>query len=98
MRLLTTVALALSTLLAAPAWAEPNCQPVEQMKAYLASKYGESQVASGISSDQTLVMIFTKPDNSTFTVVKVTANGLACMVDVGQDWQLRQPEPEGEAS
>lgn len=94
---LTLLTVALLSTLAWPAVAQqgPDCQPAEQMKAYLASKYDESQIASGLSLDGTLVMVFSKQDRSTFTVVKVTAQGLACMVDVGQDWQTRSdPAPE----
>jgi hypothetical protein len=97
MRLILPLAAILSTL-AAPALAQeqpaaPDCQPAEQLKAYLASKYDESQIASGVSLDGTLVMVFSKPDHSTFTVVKVTPQGLACMVDVGRDWQTRNDAP-----
>jgi hypothetical protein len=92
--------------LATPAMAQdtprqgPDCQPAEAMKAHLASKYSESQIASGLSLDGTLVMVFAKPDNSTFTVVKVTPKGLACMIDAGQDWQRRNDAPavEGQGS
>src|SRR5688572_11385015 len=66
MRLILLPIVALSTLLAAPAVAQPgpDCQPADEMKDHLARKYNESQVASGVSLDGTLVMIFAKPDNS----------------------------------
>lgn len=90
--ILPTVAL-LSTLLAWPAVAQ-DCQPVDQMKAWLAEKHQETPVGSGISLfDRNMVVLFAKPDGSSFTVIKVSPQGNACIVEIGEDWQTRNDAP-----
>lgn len=87
------LAAALSTL-AAPAWAQQGgCMAFDRLKAKLAAEYQETMASTALSSDGTLVAIFTSKDR-TFTVVKVRAGGPACVVDFGKDWQAVVAEPD----
>lgn len=97
---LPLIALGLSTLLAGPALAQEQqvprqtCMAFDRMKAKLAAEYQEVMANMAMSSDGTLVAVFTSRDR-TFTVVKVSAGGPACVVDFGKEWQVLTPEPEG---
>ena len=65
------------------------------MKEWLATKHQETQIGSGISLlDRAMVVLFAKPDGSTFSVIKVSPQGIACIVEAGEDWQAIVPEPD----
>jgi hypothetical protein len=102
MRKTIAAILFLSTLLAGPALAQEQQQPqvprqtcmaFDRMKAKLAAEYQEVMANMAMSSDGTLVAVFTSKDR-TFTVVKVSAGGPACVVDFGKEWQVLTPEPD----
>jgi hypothetical protein len=100
MRLKLATAAVLSTLIAAPAFGQdappqPTCKAIDQMEAYLASKYQETKAGVGRSDDGMLTMLFRS--EGTYTVVKVRPDKLSCIVDFGSDWQARSdaaPVPE----
>jgi hypothetical protein len=95
MRLILLPIVALSTLLAAPAVAQeqPRCRALDQLDAWLASEYQEVLTSGGISDDGTLVRFYESPQR-TWSVVKVTPQKLACVVDQGGEWLVRLPEPD----
>lgn len=92
-----TVVLALR-LLVAPAQAQGlHCAPWPQLRDHLASQFDERPVAGGIITDRAIAQLFVARDGSTFTVVVVTATGLAGMRLAGRDWEATAaPEPPGE--
>jgi hypothetical protein len=102
--------LAVTTLLGAPAFAEPTspelppeqsaqrvrtCLPHDSVDLKLNQDYGEKLIGQGISSDGTLVEIFMAPAGS-FTVIKTSPEGTSCVVDFGDGWRsLNQLESIG---
>jgi hypothetical protein len=91
-RHLTAIALALSTLLAAPAMAqEPMCGTVAEIEAGVAP---EIRVQQGIGqmNGAHMTMTYATPDGATWTAVVVSPNGRACIVDFGTDWQARHDQ------
>jgi len=75
--------------LAAPAFAA-QCEPRERIVQHLASGYNEKPVAMGLSARGSLVMIFASPAG-TWTAVGVSAEGSACILDVGDGWAGEPP-------
>jgi hypothetical protein len=95
MRLTLLTAAALSTLLAAPAWAQEqsNCAPFDVAAAFHANKLNETRVAQGIIEGH-MVMIFASPEGATWSLVIVNHEGVACLKARGTDWQTRSdPAP-----
>lgn len=71
------------------------CRPHAEVEAKLLSDFGERKLGHGISGDGTLVELFAGP-SGTFTVVKTSPRGVACIVDFGESWQtLRLLEAAG---
>jgi hypothetical protein len=95
MRLILLTVAALSTATPALAQQRQTCMPLDQMDARIASEFQETVAAGGISDDGTLVRLYLS-DTGSFTVVKVTAQKLACVVDFGTSWQTKAETPAGE--
>jgi hypothetical protein len=53
----------------------------------LADKYHEFPAAEGLSTTGAMVQLLTSPDGSTWTLLQVTPDGHACIVNAGRDWQ-----------
>jgi hypothetical protein len=85
--ILTTTLAALA--LAAPAMAQQACGPRDQIVATLGTKYGEVEVAAGLSSGMAM-SIYANGTTGTYTVT-LTPPGrpdIACIVAVGTDWAI----------
>jgi len=65
-----------------------RCLPLSAMTDMLRDGYNETRVAHGVSADGHLLEVFSSPDG-TYTAVKVSPSGLACVVDFGAGWQMR---------
>jgi len=61
------------------------------MSDWLRANFGEVGIAHGLSVDGNLLEIFVGPDG-TFTAVKITPLGHACIVDFGNGWQMQRVE------
>lgn len=99
MRLKVAIAAVLSTLLAAPALAQPEqqpaCAPIDQIAAKLAAEYHETRVQQGVVGEgRAMLLIFATPDGATWTAVMLRHDGVGCMAAAGSDWQTRSdPAP-----
>lgn len=76
-------------LATAPAGAAPQCGPAKEFLRVLAEKYEEAPVARGLSGD--LLLLILTSDEGTWTVLTVTAKGVACMVASGDAWEGFEP-------
>lgn len=93
--------LALALLLATPAVANadeqptpPRCRPLDDMTAWLAHEYGETQYGIGLSLAGHLTMLFASEGGATWTIVVVSPDKQACIADGGRELQLlKRPEP-----
>lgn len=63
------------------------CGKSEEMAARLEKKFGETPVARGQVSADTLLVVFARPDGESFTVLRVHASGKACVVTSGRGWE-----------
>ena len=75
--------------LAAPAAADVpvNCSSLDAIQAGLASGYGETVAAYGLSgegAETSLMVITTNPDTGSWTVIEAMPDGTACVRGAGE--------------
>lgn len=70
-----------------PAMAQQICGSVGEIEEAL-SKVGEVAIGKAVANDGRLLMMFVNLDEGSFSVVKVNPEGVACVVDIGEDWQF----------
>jgi hypothetical protein len=73
-----------------------RCLAYPAMAEWLHENFNEVSAAHGLSVDGTMLEIFTSLDGS-FTAVKVSPQGGACIVDFGAGWQMRHNPTDGTA-
>lgn len=67
----------------------PGCDTFRSVESQLAEKHRETPAAIGLSADGSLLTIFATPDGKTWTAILTDANGVACVVDEGRNWEMR---------
>ena len=92
MRQTLSIAAALSA--AAPALAE-SCAPREDAVAYLTREYGESRQGIGLTSDGTVMEMFSSAETGTWTITVTRPDGTTCMIasGVGYEGLAEQLDP-----
>lgn len=80
-----TRAALLALFLATPAMAQP-CAPAEEMLGKLARDYHELPSGIGLSKRGDAIVLYTSPDGRTFTLLRVTSEGIACLIEAGDSW------------
>jgi hypothetical protein len=83
---------ALAALLAAPAAAQANCRPVEEVKTFLEGRFGETVVAYGVMDTGNLVQIWANLSTGTFTAV-VSDGVFSCITANGNDFAMLAEKP-----
>lgn len=79
-------------------WAQASaCAPAPAIIGALKDRYHEVDVGGGQVDGRTVVRIFASPDGKTFTVLVITATGLACVIAAGRDFEVAPP-PAGKES
>lgn len=60
--------------------------------------YGEERVAVGLSRNGYALEVFAAPDGATFTILHSWSNGIACILDDGENWRAEpaDAEPQGD--
>ena len=86
------IAAALTLLGSTAAAATVPCGQRDQIVEWLAGKYEEEPVASGISSKGSLIEVLSSQDGDTWTILLTAPNGTSCVVDTGQAWQAKPYE------
>jgi hypothetical protein len=81
-------------LASSAASAEVPCGKRDKIIDWLAAKYQEEPVASGISSKGALLEVLSSEDGDTWTILLTAPNGTTCVVDTGQAWQPKPHEFE----
>ena len=75
-----------AVLLAAPALAE-GCAPREDAVAYLAQEFGESRQGIGLTSDGTVMEMFSSRETGTWTITVTRPDGTTCMIASGVGYE-----------
>ena len=83
--------LAIAAALAAASAAQPlladSCAPREDAVAYLADEYGESRQGIGLSSDGTVMEMFSSTETGTWTITVTRPDGTTCMIASGVGYE-----------
>jgi hypothetical protein len=82
--LLTTTAVAEP----APQAAQTACKPWREVAQYLGERYSEHPVAVGLQSDGSLLQVYAAATTSTWTLVAMRPDGMACLIGAGKAWEL----------
>lgn len=92
--LVLALALGLSTG-ATDARAQMTCDSRDALVTQLREKYGEVRRGSGLAGRTAIFEIWASEATGTWTILRTTVNGLACVVAVGDGWQDDNPPPAG---
>jgi hypothetical protein len=81
--------------LASPATAQQlACMPRTSLVDSLERKHGERLTGAGLRSATQVVEIWSSDETGSFTVFVSRADGLACVIATGQNWQNSGPGKE----
>jgi hypothetical protein len=75
------------------AQAQMACGTRDAVVAKLGDKYGEVRLGGGLAGPTAIFEIWASEATGTWTILKTTPNGLACIMAVGDDWQDDAGEP-----
>jgi hypothetical protein len=72
----------------APQAVQAPCKPWREVAQYLGEHYAEHPIAVGLQSDGSLLQVFAAPTTSTWTLVSMRPDGMACLIGAGKAWEL----------
>ncbi len=87
--ILTISALVLGMAVAAPvvAQAQVACGARDSVVRNLGEKYGEVRRGGGLTGSTAIYEIWASEATGSWTILKTTPNGMACVMAVGEGWQ-----------
>ena len=87
-RSLTTAVLilGLAAIAPTPASAQVACGSRDAVVAKLSEKYGEVRRGGGLAGPTAIFEIWASEATGSWTILKTTPNGLACVMAVGDGW------------
>ncbi len=74
-------------LYGAPVAAQMACGTRESIIAKLSEKYGEVRCGGGLAGPTAIFEVWASEATGTWTILKTTADGLTCVMAVGEGWQ-----------
>ena len=94
-RILTTSVLILGLAAVGPpdARAQMACGTRDAVVAKLGDKYGEVRRGGGLAGPTAIYEIWASEATGTWTILKTTPDGFACIMAVGEGWQDDAGEP-----
>ena len=81
----------------ASARAQSYCDDRTKVLAILDAGYGEQRAAAGLASTGNVIEVLISADGS-WTILVTKPDGIACVVAVGEDWQVLNTQLSGEWS
>lgn len=82
---------------ASPALAQARCGARADIARQLAEDWGERQAGSGLSAEGRIVELWVSDRSGSWTILIVTAGGMACLAAAGEGWITLPAAPDGEA-
>ncbi len=79
-------------LVSSVAMAQVPCDQRDNIVKWLAVKYKEAPIASGVSSQGSLIEVLSTHDGETWTVIVTSPNGNSCLIASGQGWRAKPHE------
>ncbi len=88
-----TAALVFGMLATAPpaAHAQSGCGDRNAMVEQLSRTYGEMRKGAGLAGQTALFEVWASNATGTWTILKTTPNGIACVIAVGENWHDDRP-------
>jgi hypothetical protein len=77
---------------AQPEAAQTPCKPWKEVAQYLGEHYSEHPIAIGLQSDGSLLQVYAAQNASTWTLVSMRPDGMACLISAGKAWE-KLPKP-----
>jgi hypothetical protein len=75
--------------------AQAPCKPWKEVAQYLGQHYSEHPVAVGLQSDGSLLQVYAAQNASTWTLVNMRPDGMACLISAGKAWEkLTKPKAD----
>jgi hypothetical protein len=69
------------------------CSAYTEIARQLGDRYEEAPVSLGLQSNGNLLQVFASPTNGTWTIVSTAPDGFACVMAVGENWELVKAKP-----
>ncbi len=79
-------------LVSSVAMAQVQCGQRDKIVAWLAAKYKEAPIASGVSSTGSLIEVLSTHDGETWTLIVSSPDGNSCLIASGQGWRSKPLE------
>ena len=92
-RPLIVIAMLTLALAGGQAQARPACMPYEIAVRQLAAKHQETKVQAGMARDGWRVELWLSEGGKTWTLLNVSARGIACVGAAGRNWRAAAPAP-----
>jgi hypothetical protein len=95
-KVLGITSLTVLPLLAIPtgAHAQTACGEREAIISRLEAKWGETFVGGGLQSASSVFEVWISADKGTWTILKTSANGMACVMAAGTNWLESLPSQQ----
>jgi hypothetical protein len=79
-------------LVSSVAMAQVPCDQRDKIVEWLAVKYKEAPIATGISSTGSLIEVLSTHDGETWTLIVSSPDGNSCLIGSGQGWRAKPHE------
>jgi len=86
----------LIALTASPVAAQIACGERNSVVRNLGEKYGEVRRGAGLADSTAIFEIWASEDTGTWTILRTTPNGMACIMAVGEGWQDDPQQKKGD--
>jgi hypothetical protein len=70
--------------------AQPQCDQRDSVLQVLQQKYKEQPVALGVTHNGGLVEVLTTGNDTTWSIIVTTPQGMSCLVAAGEGWKAMQ--------
>jgi phage/plasmid primase-like uncharacterized protein len=79
-------------LVSSVAMAQVQCGQRDKIVELLAEKYKETPIATGVSSNGSLIEVLSTHDGDTWTLIVTSSDGNSCLIASGQGWRAKPHE------
>ncbi len=79
-------------LVSSVAMAQVPCDQRDKIVDWLAVKFKEAPIATGVSSKGSLIEVLSTQDGDTWTLIITSPDGNSCMIASGQGWRAKPHE------
>jgi hypothetical protein len=81
---------AVLALVSSGAMAQVRCGNRDNIIEWLAAKYKETPVATGVANTGGLVEVLSTGEGKTWTIIVTMPQGKSCIVAAGEGWRIKQ--------